>query len=215
MTNTLKAAKLDVYMSKIYLNQYLLLLVLPIMFIFLFKHIDTGILFTMCALAMEANFTFAIAEKNNVNRLYGMIPIKKNELVSGKYVFIGTLGIVFIITCTILGMAASKILSYNIAPSEYFTGISTGIFIYFMSTAIQLPIYYKFGSIKTKLVSIIPYVAYVGLIYISIKLNPKSMILQQLLKNPYFSVIISILLSIIFYSISIKISSGVMRKKEL
>ena len=41
----------------------------------------------MCFIAMTTGYTFSVTEKNSMERLYGILPVKKSEMVMGRYFF--------------------------------------------------------------------------------------------------------------------------------
>ena len=88
MNNILKAAKLDVALVKPYIKTICFTLVLPIVFAAINRSLLTGVSFAMCFIAMTTGYTFSVTEKNSMERLYGILPIKKSEMVIGRYLFV-------------------------------------------------------------------------------------------------------------------------------
>ena len=48
----------------------------------------------MCFIAMTTGYTFSVTEKNSMERLYGILPVKKSEMVMGRYLFVVVLGVI-------------------------------------------------------------------------------------------------------------------------
>ena len=67
-------------------------MLLPIAFAAINRSILTGVSFAMCFIAMTTGYTFSVTEKNSMERLYGILPIKKSEMVIGRYLFVLALG---------------------------------------------------------------------------------------------------------------------------
>ena len=88
MSNILKATRLDFSLVKPYVKVIGFTMLLPIAFVAINRSLQTGVSFAMCLIAMTTGYTFSVAEKNNMVRLYGMLPVKKRELVIGRYLLI-------------------------------------------------------------------------------------------------------------------------------
>ena len=88
MSNTLKATKLDFSLVKPYIKVIGFTMLLPIAFAAINRSILTGVSFAMCFIAMTTGYTFSVTEKNSMERLYGILPIKKSEMVTGRYLLI-------------------------------------------------------------------------------------------------------------------------------
>ena len=87
MSNILKSTKLDIALVKPYFKTICFTLLLPIVFAAINRSLLTGVSFAMCFIAMTTGYTFSITEKNSMDRLFGILPVRKSELVIGRYVF--------------------------------------------------------------------------------------------------------------------------------
>ena len=92
MSNMLKATKLDFSLVRPYFKVIGFTMLLPIAFAAINRSILTGVSFAMCFIAMTTGYTFSITEKNSMERLYGILPVKKSEMVIGRYLFVLALG---------------------------------------------------------------------------------------------------------------------------
>ena len=88
MSNILKSTKLDIALVKPYFKTICFTLLLPIVFAAINRSLLTGVSFAMCFIAMTTGYTFSITEKNSMDRLFGILPVRKSELVIGRYVFV-------------------------------------------------------------------------------------------------------------------------------
>ena len=84
MSNTLKTTKLDFSLVKPYFKVIGFTMLLPVAFAAINRSLLTGVSFAMCFIAMTTGYTFSITEKNSMERLYGILPIKKSEIVTGR-----------------------------------------------------------------------------------------------------------------------------------
>lgn len=81
MSNILKSTKLDIALVKPYFKTICFTLLLPIVFAAINRSLLTGVSFAMCFIAMTTGYTFSITEKNSMDRLFGILPVRKSELV--------------------------------------------------------------------------------------------------------------------------------------
>ena len=47
--------------------------------------------------AMTTGYTFSITEKNSMERLFGILPVRISQLVIGRYIFVLVLGAVALV----------------------------------------------------------------------------------------------------------------------
>lgn len=212
MTNILKIVKLDFALIKPYIKIILIALASPLIIMYSTKDMVSGILFCMCFMAMTSGYTFSVAEKNDLSRLYGLLPISRNNIVTGRYLFILMEGVILNLVGVTANAVILTITKVNFTVGDVLIGISVGHFIYFFFTAIQLPFFYKFGGIKGRFFSFLPFLGIFSLSEIAKrmshdKLSELSSI--AILNNPYGLLVISILSSIILYCISIGISQRI------
>ena len=85
MSNILKSTKLDIALVKPYFKTICFTLLLPIVFAAINRSLLTGVSFAMCFIAMTTGYTFSITEKNSMDRLFGILPVRKSELVIGRF----------------------------------------------------------------------------------------------------------------------------------
>lgn len=212
MTNILKIVKLDFALIKPYIKIMLIALASPLIIMYTTKDMVSGILFCMCFMAMTSGYTFSVAEKNDLSRLYGLLPISRNNIVTGRYLFILMEGVIL----NLVGITANAIIltitKVNFTVDDVLIGISVGHFIYFFFTAIQLPLFYKFGGIKGRFLSFLPFIGIFSTSEVAKRMSSDKLAELSsiaILNNPYGLLAISILTSIIFYCISIEISQRI------
>lgn len=79
MSNILKSTKLDIALVKPYFKTICFTLLLPIVFAAINRSLLTGVSFAMCFIAMTTGYTFSITEKNSMDRLFGILPVRKKR----------------------------------------------------------------------------------------------------------------------------------------
>lgn len=134
------------------------------------------VLLTFSAFFMS--ICFAICEKSNLNKLYGILPMKRHQIVIGRYLFSLLLAITNSAAAAILTLLVSAIFGVRVTPITYSQFLSGSFFIFCLFIAIQFPFYFKFDYTKVAAVAVLPFVLVFAI---------GSPLLTSLLKNPDFS----------------------------
>ncbi len=156
MSNVIKSAKLDFSLLKPYLKTMCFIMLFPAFFAAINRSLMVGVSFAMYFIAMTTGYSFTISEKNSMERLYGILPVKKSEIVIGRYVYIIIMGVIALVVSLILQPVVLIALGERLTASDFISAAAIGILLFGIYTAIQLPGYYKFGSIKGRAFIIVP-----------------------------------------------------------
>ena len=156
MSNILKATKLDFSLVKPYVKVIGFTMLLPIAFAAINRSILTGVSFAMCFIAMTTGYTFSVTEKNSMERLYCILPVKKSEMVMGRYLFVVVLGVIALAVSLITQPIVLRALGETVDPFDIISAAIGGLFLFALYTVFQIPGYYKFGSIKGRVFMYIP-----------------------------------------------------------
>ncbi len=150
-----------------------------------------------------------------MERLYGILPVKKSEIVTGQYLFILALGalalVVSLITQPIVLWATGETV-------ELFDIISTaigGLFLFALYTVFQIPGYYKCGSIKGRVFMYIPVVGFLATRFLLPKMPANHPILATIASSPVLLVALAIMLVVVMYAVSIWFYIRIMENKEM
>lgn len=122
MSNTLKATKLDFSLVKPYIKVIGFTMLLPIVFAAINRSILTGVSFAMCFIAMTTGYTFSVTEKNSMERLYGILPIKKSEMVTGRYLFVFALGAMALVVSLITQPIVLRAMGESVGAFDMISG---------------------------------------------------------------------------------------------
>lgn len=216
MNDTLKATRLDFSLIRPYMKNICLTMVIPAAFVILNRSLLTGVSFAMCLLAMTAGYTFSISEKNGMDRLYGILPISKKDLILGRYLYTCLMGLLGILFSIIVHPLILKALGETIQLFDICLATVLGIFMFTLYTVFQLPGYYKYGPINGRIFMYIPVVGYLAILLFISKLDlTNNPVIAALIGNPIVLIIVVLLICIIAYLLSIIVSIKVMRKKEV
>lgn len=216
MSNIWKSAKLDFSLVKPYVKTICFTMILPVVFAAINRSLLTGISFAMCFIAMTTGYTFSITEKNSMERLYGILPIRKSDMVIGRYIFIIIMGLTALIFSLIAHPVILTILGESISIFDYISAAVIGIFLFALYTVFQLPGYYKLGSIKGRVFMYIPVAGFlITLLLITKSPVGESMLLFTVINSPILLMLLAVIFVIAMYVVSILVSIKILKNKEM
>lgn len=216
MNNILKSTKLDIALVKPYFKTICFTLLLPIVFAAINRSLLTGISFAMCFIAMTTGYTFSITEKNNMDRLFGILPVRKSELVIGRYLFVFAMGLLSLTISLIAQPLALRAMGEVIGLCDIVTAAIAGLFLFALYTVFQIPGYYKYGSIKGRVFMYIPVAGFlVTLLSLSKMPSIGSSMIELVENSPLLLGVIIVLAIVVMYAVSISLSIQIMKNKEM
>ena len=216
MSNILKSTKLDIALVKPYFKIICFTLLLPIVFTAINRSLLTGVSFAMCFIAMTTGYTFSIAEKNNMERLFGILPVRKSELVIGRYVFVLAMGLISLIISLIAQPLVLKVLGETVGVFDIVTAAIAGVFLFALYTVFQIPGYYKYGSIKGRVFMYIPVAGFlITLLLISKNPVGENKLLFTVINSPVLLMLLAVIFVIAMYIVSILVSIKILKNKEM
>ena len=215
MSNILKATRLDFSLVKPYVKVIGFTMLLPIAFAAINRSILTGVSFAMCFIAMTTGYTFSVTEKNSMERLYGILPVKKSEMVMGRYLFVIVLGVIALVVSLITQPIVLRALGETVEPFGIISAAIGGLFLFALYTVFQIPGYYKFGSIKGRVFMYIPVAGFLVTLFLLPKLPADNPIINAIASSPVLLLTLVIALVIVMYAVSIWFSVQIMKNKEM
>lgn len=216
MSNILKSTKLDIALVKPYFKTICFTLLLPIVFAAINRSLLTGVSFAMCFIAMTTGYTFSITEKNSMERLFGILPVRKSELVIGRYVFVLAMGLLSLIISLIAQPLVLKVLGETVGVFDIVTAAIAGVFLFALYTVFQIPGYYKYGSIKGRVFMYIPVAGFlITLLLITKSPVGESKLLFTVINSPILLMLLAVIFVIAMYVVSILVSIKILKNKEM
>jgi hypothetical protein len=108
---------------------------------------------------------FSVYEKNNVDRLYGILPLKKSEIVAGRYIYALVIGLAGIILAGAAYPLISRIVSVPFDKLSWFMYVAISFLYYCFAAGVQYPIYMRVPFSKASVYAMVPMIlVYVGII---------------------------------------------------
>lgn len=215
MSNILKAIKLDFFLVKPYVKVIGFTMLLPIVFAAINRSILTGVSFAMCFIAMTTGYTFSVTEKNSMERLYGILPVKRREMVIGRYLFVVALGALALMVSLITQPIVLRALGETVGLFDIISAAIGGLFLFTLYTVFQIPGYYKFGSIKGRVFMYIPVAGFLATLFLLPKLPADNPIINAIASSPVLLLVFAIVLVVVMYAVSIWFSVRIMKNKEM
>lgn len=216
MSNILKFTRFDVALVRPYFKTICFTLLIPIAFAVINRSLLTGVSFAMSFIAMTTGYTFSITEKNNMERLYGILPVRKSELVVGRYVFVLIMGVLSLLVSLVAQPLVLKAVGVEVGVYDIITVAITGIFLYALYTVFQIPGYYKFGSIKGRVFMYIPVVGFLVILLLFSNIpSLRDSLVSTVVSSPVLLTLLVFSAVIVMYTVSILFSIRIMKNKEI
>ena len=167
MANILKSIKLDHAVLKAYYKIFMGVYVLATIIAIVFKAPVVTIPVVIVVAAPFISVYFLVYERNNLSKLYGILPLRRSEVVIGRYTYALLFGILNEFFSGILAYILSLILNAGISNLEFIIFFSAGFLYVCLYISIQLPLYFRFPFLKVYIFSNLPvYLVAVFLVYL-------------------------------------------------
>lgn len=175
MSNILKSIRLDHEITK---SRYFMFVidVIGVLFAVLTKIPIYGALIIMVVSTPIAGQYFSVYEKNNLEKLYGTLPLRKSEVVIGRYLYALCIVVINGIIAAIVAAVVSILTHHEMSGPEFLTYLSVGFLYACLMTAVIFPLYFKFSFSKVYIFSNLPFYL---LFVISFVLTRNTNVLQQ------------------------------------
>jgi ABC-2 type transport system permease protein len=219
MNRTLNATKLDFFAAKSALGMTAILLLIGIVIGALAHGAIYTMIFTMVFSVTSSGSVFSIHEKSHSDKLYGILPLKKAEMIMGRYLYALIIGAVYVVIAAILGLIMSRVTGDNLDALNYWATLALA-FIYFgFAVGVSYPIYLKFSFAKAYVFTMLPmYVIAVLMLVLSKKTNFISdlgHVIQFFTDNLVLVPIFGILGGLILLAVSALIANLIYTRKEI
>lgn len=217
MNNVLKAAKLDFSLVRPYTWNLVFSMLFPVVFSLMNRSLVYGVSFTMCFIGMTSSYTFAVSEKNGMERLYAILPVPRKHMVIGRYLYTCTLGLTaLLITLIVQPTVFQLVLKVDVTAEDIFAAALTGIIMFTVYTVFMLPGYYKFGSIKGRFFMFVPLAGYIAVVIFSSDIDLESVpAISAILEDPAVFIAVTLLMCMIAHAVSIAVSVHILKNKDV
>ncbi len=216
----LKSIRLDHDILKVYYRTFLVAAYgLAILIAVLTQKPGLAIVVVMTISAPFVGLYFLLYEKNNLSKLYGILPLGKNEFVISRYLYALAFGIANSVAASILAYIISLTVNSRMSHLQFLTFAFASFTYFCLYIAIQFPIYFEFPYTKVYVFSNLPvYLAAVAAAYLIRKdnlLQQLQQVIQYFTANPNMIWVAGLGLGLLLLLISCPLSFLIHQKSEL
>ncbi|MCL2655196.1 MAG: ABC-2 transporter permease [Coriobacteriia bacterium] len=152
----LNSLKLDFFAAKAGLR-------LPMIVIMVLVMAGAGAKQPYLALALVLLFSvilggtvFSTLEKNHADVMYGVLPLKKIEIIIGRYLYALIISVVALIVGSVFALAISRIFTVKMDNLTFLAVLSVAFAYYCFAVAVAYPLYFRFGFTKAYIFTMVP-----------------------------------------------------------
>jgi len=219
MNRTINATKLDFYAGKSTLRLTFFLLLFAVVIGALSKGPIYTMIFTMVFAVTSSGTIFSTHEKSHSDKLYGILPLKKSEMIIGRYLYALIIGAVYAVISGILGFVMSRIMNASLDPFTFWATLMLAFIYFSFAVGISYPIYLKFSFAKAYIFTMLPmYVIAVLILVLTKKTNFISnlgQVMRFFTDNQVLIPIFGILIGLILLAVSALIANLIYTRKEI
>lgn len=156
MNNIIKSIKLDNFIMKNHLITFsaIYLVVIIITVVTKLPALAVGIIMLLSAPII--GLFFSIYEKNDLNKMYGILPIGKSDVVIGRFLYALIFGVFNEIVSGVLAYIMSLIFNIEFDRLTYITVLSFSFLYYSLFVSIMFPVFFKFTYSKVYIFTNLP-----------------------------------------------------------
>ena len=235
MIRIVNAVKLDFRTGRFYLSLYPILFLVALGIGALVKMPIFTVILTIVLGVFISGGVFAISERNHGEKLYGTLPLRRSDVVLGRYVFGLTIGLAATVIAGLLGWLAAAISRSDmgsLGPNRgtltpgasydsliFWAAIGAAFLYYCFSTSVAFPIYFRFGFSKTYVLTMLPlYLVVLAGLLVTRYFNPTlgvSKTIQFFDAHVWLLPVAGVLGGAVLLALSIWISIGIYARKEI
>ena len=219
MNRMLNAAKLDFYTAKSTLAFALLTFVVSAVVGVSTRQPVITMVLVMVFGVYICGSVFSVAEKNHTDKLYGILPLTKHDMITGRYIYALIIGLADILIAGVFGFEISLIVGADLSPLTLFTTLGLAFVYFCFAVGIAFPIYYKFTFTKAYVFTMIPiYIVMMFAIFLSRRTgfyDSLGRAFQSLSGAPAVILLIGLVVGLILLAGSIYVSDSIYKRKEI
>jgi len=166
-----------------------------------------------------SGLSFSLIEKNKCEKLYGIIPVRRIEVVIGRYLYGFFTGIVNLVISIIFSFLIAAFTNQQIDILLLSFSITMALCYYSFAVSISYPIFYKFGFSKSFMFISLPlYLLVIAVTLLAEKTNFFDIVnfdLQYFIDHYFLFFVLGFVLSVFMLMVSAGVSYVIFRKSEL
>ena len=221
MRRTLNAAKLDFHASKSMLLLISVLVLIGVVIGLVAHGPEYTMFFIMVFGVTSSGAVFQVHEKSHSDKLYGILPLKKSEMILGRYLYALTIGAVYTALAAVIGFALWRIMGANagLTPLTYWAALAAAFLYFCFAVGVAYPIYFKFTFAKAYIFTMLPmYLIAVAFLVLTRKGNlggTLSQLTNFFTPRVYLIPIFGLLGGLLLLAVSLAVSNLIYTRKEI
>lgn len=155
MTKLKAVIHLDLFTVKPYMKSIVFLFAFGLFLNLSFTNASTSIYMYAMYVMLILSYPFAVGEQNSLDTLYASLSLKRREIVQGRYL----LSVAAYFCVSLMAFATSIIsiaMKKEVAWNEFLFSVSVCFIVFSFFASVQLPIYFKMGYSKGKILAMLP-----------------------------------------------------------
>ncbi len=214
MTGFSRITRLDFFTMKSQFLAYLSLVAIVLMFEFIGSSFTVLCITGAWFVALMSSNIFAIQEKNGLDRLYGSVSVRLQDIVLGRYIFMFLNYLVSFLAVIVLHFGFVLYRNTAFEALDIMLGFCLSFLVFSAITGIQMPLFFKMGYTKAKVWSLIPFIAVMVLVVIPSFVSALSGVIEFMQSHKGVLILGSILVSCSIQFISYHIAVILYRKRK-
>lgn len=107
---------------------------------------------------LAAGYPFAVAEKNDLDTLLGMLPVARRDAVLARYLWAVGLFAVALVAGAVLTVVVASATGTGVTAGDVGLVAALGFTVFGFAVAVQYPVYLAMGYLRARVVAIVPMV---------------------------------------------------------
>lgn len=213
------AVKLDLYTAKASLPTFAITIIAVIFIGAAIKQPSVITAIAMMFATALSSTIFQVNEKNNLDKLYGILPLKKRERLLARYLYALILGICCAAIVTIAALILYRALNIPMDTLSFLAVLGFSFAYYCFAVGIAYPIFTRVSFTKVYIFTMAPiFLLFFLLIFLA--KQPGFLIcmgtaVQFFSAHPYLLLLCGAGAGLVFLTVSLSIAYSLSRRKEL
>lgn len=159
MTAVARMVRLDLHSVAPYRRQLLLFIAIAVVMGISVESPSRVLPMVTVYAVLIASYPFAVADKDDLDTLYGVLPLTRRVVLLGHYAVAVSIFLAAALTGTVLALLFSRLREISVAGIELavLLTVSWGVFTAIVS--IQFPLFVRLGYSRARLLAIMPFAA--------------------------------------------------------
>jgi len=165
------------------------------------------------------SMVFSTHEKNHSEKLYGILPLRKSEMIAGRYLYALAIGAAHLVIAAAFAMAIAKVRDVTLDWTSFWIALGLSFLYYCFATGVSYPIYFKFTYAKAYVFTMLPMYLIVLFTMLILRrkntLNELSLFLKFFANKSYLAPILGVLGGLALLAFSALAANLIYKRKEI